>query len=178
MSTAPYKSLDRLEPSFRRKVDAFLENVKKSGIDIIITETWRSDARQAYLRKLGLSKVVRSNHQDGKAIDIAFEPKKYGSLYPNDDKLWRRVANIGKKYKIDWGFDLWNWDKPHFQDNGVSLALEDEFGHTIDTALLSEAWINILDFKSKYNGVITDEEQSKLLDIQKSISAMVVQFKL
>ena len=33
-------------------------------------------------------------------------------------KRWREVADIAKKYEIDWGYDLWNWDKMHMQDSG------------------------------------------------------------
>jgi len=48
----------------------------------------------------------------GLAVDIAF----YGSaLYPSDLSLWRNLADKAKKHGIDWGYDLWDWDKPHFQ---------------------------------------------------------------
>ncbi|MBT3726215.1 hypothetical protein HOG21_00495 [bacterium] len=30
---------------------------------------------------------------------------------------WKEIAEIAKKYGIDWGYDLWKTDKPHFQDN-------------------------------------------------------------
>ena len=34
---------------------------------------------------------------------------------------WRKVAKIGNKYGIDWGYDLWGGDLPHFQDNNKPL---------------------------------------------------------
>ena len=38
-------------------------------------------------------------------------------------KQWRVVADVAKKYGIDWGYDLWKWDQPHFQDNGQPLIV-------------------------------------------------------
>jgi len=31
-------------------------------------------------------------------------------------KQWRKIADSAKKYGIDWGYDLWKRDKPHFQN--------------------------------------------------------------
>lgn len=118
------RSLDRLEKSFKIKVVQFLQEVEPMGV--FVTEAWRSDMRQRYLRLRGLSKVVTSYHQKGLAIDLAFkdDPRTKQverELYPSDMKRWREVAAIAKKYEIDWGYDLWNWDKPHFQDNGKPI---------------------------------------------------------
>lgn len=114
MKTTAYRKLDKLAPQFRAKVEKFLAECP----EIFVTESWRSDERQAELLKLKLSYVKRSNHQDGFAIDIGFDGPE---LYPADMKRWRWIADVAKKYGIDWGFDLWNWDKPHFQDDGQPL---------------------------------------------------------
>ena len=50
----------------------------------------------------------------GLAIDIWFT---WNELYPSDYQKWRKIADIAKKYGIDWWYDLWKWDKPHFQDS-------------------------------------------------------------
>lgn len=81
--------------------------------EIFVTESWRSEERQKELVAAKLSYVKRSNHQDGLAVDIGFNGP---DLYPADMKRWRNVADVAKKHGIDWGFDLWNWDKPHFQN--------------------------------------------------------------
>jgi len=81
---------------------------------IFVTETLRSEKRQRELVSKWLSKTMRSNHLVGKAFDIAF---KWNELYPRGIEQWRYVADIAKEYKIDRGYDLWNWDKPHFQNN-------------------------------------------------------------
>lgn len=114
MSTSPYKKLDKLNINFRKKVERFLNEVNKNGKVIFVTETWRSEKRQAMLRKKWLSKVKISNHQKGLAIDIAFYWK---VLYPKNHTKRENVAKIARKHWIHWGFDLWKWDKPHFQDN-------------------------------------------------------------
>lgn len=120
MKTTAYRGLDKLNPTFRSKVEKFLAEVNKNWNVIFVTESWRSEERQAELLRAGLSQVKRSNHQDWLAIDIWFY---WSQLYPSDMKQWRSVADIGKKYWIDWGFDLWKWDKPHFQDNPKILPL-------------------------------------------------------
>lgn len=119
MKTKAYRGLDKLAPAFRKKVELFLAACP----EIFVTESWRSGERQTELVKLKLSFVKRSNHQDGLAIDIGFDGP---DLYPVDQAKWRKVADVAKKYGIDWGFDLWNWDKPHFQDNGLPLLLTPE----------------------------------------------------
>lgn len=118
-----YRNLDKLTPSFRSKVESFLTDAAHLGI--FITETWRSDEDQAKEYREGDSELdgkrYKSMHQLGKAIDIAF----LGSeLYPENFQKWRRVADIAKSCGIDWGFDLWGWDKPHFQDNGYPVNVK------------------------------------------------------
>lgn len=118
MKTTAYRGTDKLAPKFREKVEKWIAEVNKTAAVIFITETFRTEERQKELIAAGLSQVKRSNHQDGLAVDIAFTG---AELYPADQKKWRAVADIAKKYGIDWGFDLWKWDKPHFQDNGKAL---------------------------------------------------------
>lgn len=119
----PYRSLDRLDPAFRAKVESFLTDAAPIGI--FITETWRSDEDQLKAFQAGTSfldgKKHKSMHQLGKAIDIAFLGNE---LYPENMGKWRRVADIAKACGIDWGFDLWGWDKPHFQDNGYPVNVK------------------------------------------------------
>ena len=66
MKTTAYRLLDKLEPSFKVKVEKFIAECPQ----IFITESWRSEERQKELRAAGLSQVAHSNHQDGKAVDI------------------------------------------------------------------------------------------------------------
>ena len=143
------RDISKLDPDFKEKVDLFLKEVEPMGV--FVTEAKRSAARQLYLRARGLSKVKVSNHQLGKAIDIAFKDdtrtkQREAELYPSDMKRWREVADIGIKYGIEWGYDLWKWDKPHFQDNGDPLTpnREIEDNEKILAQRMDAAW-NALD---------------------------------
>lgn len=118
MKTTAYRSIDKLDPWFRAKVEKWILEVNKGWDIVFLTETWRSVKRQQELISLWLSKVKHSNHQDGLAVDIGF---RWSELYPKDDKIWRKVADVAKKYGIDWWYDLWKWDRPHFQDNWLPL---------------------------------------------------------
>ena len=127
------RDISKLKPEFKQKVELFMKEVEPMGV--FITEAYRTKDRQTELLNKGLSKVLVSNHQLGLAIDIAFRDdtrtlELEQELYPKDQKRWREVANIANKYQIDWGYDLWNWDKPHFQCNGLPLkksqAIEDQ----------------------------------------------------
>lgn len=70
MKTTAYRNTDKLAPKFREKVEKFLGEVNKTEKVIFLSETWRSDERQAELVAAKLSQVKRSNHQDGLAVDI------------------------------------------------------------------------------------------------------------
>lgn len=120
-----YRWLDKLNPRFRKKVELFLKEVWNK---IFITESWRSQERQNYLYSLWRTipwKTVtwtkNSEHTKWLAIDIAFNWKE---LYPKDIYLWKEISEIAKKYGIDWWYDLWKTDKPHFQDNWKELVEE------------------------------------------------------
>lgn len=129
------RNLDRLDDNFRKKVDAFLERVTPMGV--FVTEAYRGSARQAWLRSIGRSQVKVSNHQRGLAIDIAFKDdlrtvQIERELYPKDVKRWREVADIAFQCGINWGYDLWQWDKAHFQDNGMKYYSDTDLKHIED----------------------------------------------
>lgn len=113
------RDLDKLQDNFRKKVDLRLSD----NPEIFVTEAYRSQERQEYLYSLWRSipwsivtKTTNSNHTKGIAVDVAFTGSE---LYPRDHDLRRNIADSAKNYGIDWGYDLWGRDKPHFQDNWV-----------------------------------------------------------
>ena len=119
-----YRSTSRLKPAFKKKVDDFLKECDW----IKITESYRTQERQNYLYAQGRTRAGRkvtwtlnSNHTKGEAIDIAFKGM---TPYPSEFNEWKKVAEIAKKYEIDWGYNLWKADKPHFQDNHKPYAHE------------------------------------------------------
>ncbi len=168
MKTTAYRGLDKLEKNFSVKVALFLSEVNKEKKIIFITETWRSEDRQKELVINGLSQVKHSNHQDGLAVDIAFIGD---ALYPTDDKIWRSVADIAKKHGIDWGYDLWKWDKPHFQDNGrpiiptVTLQIPKSRYSDVMNQILKELNFAPLFESHIWNLPLTEQETKELIEI-------------
>lgn len=116
--TTTNRDLSKLEAWFKRKVNFFLTECKKAWFNIFVVEWWRNEERQKELIKTGASQLKRSMHQDWLAIDIWFLGKE---LYPKDYWIWRKVADIAKQSGIVWWFDLWRWDKPHFQNDSTIL---------------------------------------------------------
>lgn len=97
----------------------FQECYKEGIIDIFITETYRTQARQNYLYQQGRSRpgaivtwTVTSRHTSRLAWDIAVAPPK--SLY--DVATLSKVGAIARKLGITWGGD-WKGsiDRPHFE---------------------------------------------------------------
>jgi len=121
--TTAYRKLDKLKEPFKTKVEGWLKEVNKEKEIIFITETWRSEERQQELIYKWLSKVPHSKHQDWLAVDIAFNSNNSDWLYPEDINKWKAIWKIANKYWIDWWYDLWEWDKPHFQDNNLPIPL-------------------------------------------------------
>ena len=166
MKTTSYRWIDKLETNFRKKVEWFLAEVNKTWQVIFLTETWRSEERQSELLKAWLSQVKHSNHQDWLAIDIWF----FGTeLYPSDFQKWRKVADIAKKYWIDWGYDLWQWDKPHFQDNWksilqVNFSKMSKYTEIMQNALKDANITPIFD-KHEWTWTLTEQEIKELLEI-------------
>lgn len=155
------RDLGKLDPNFRAKVDKFLRRaIPQCGI--FVAEAWRSDKRQKELFAQGLSKTKRSKHQDGLAIDIAFLGKE---LYPKDERKWEEVAEIAKECGMNWGYAMWGWDKPHFEDNGdiffKHMTEEEVKAIRAVMAVNSSAWIALKNFP---------ELQEKLAEVNKKFS--------
>ena len=121
-----YKGLDMLTPNRRTRVEAWLNAIHNL---VFITESWRSKERQQALYAQGRTKpwaivtwTLDSAHCRWEAVDIAFN---WWALYPSNLDVWREVADVAKKYWIDWWYDLWKRDMPHFQDDWTIYNITD-----------------------------------------------------
>lgn len=130
----PNRKVASLHPLYAQRFMDFLNSLERTfpQFNIIVTETLRSDERQACLRKSGASKTARSNHQDGNAMDIA--------LYRHSTKEldWRPAVfrNVYRmvdpwQFGLTTGAHLWQWDEGHIQPielqgkgKALSLAME------------------------------------------------------
>lgn len=104
------RSLDALRPEVRPLVDEFLAACTRSGIEIIVTCTLRTDAEQTALYAQGRTlpghivtnaKAGQSAHQYGLAIDVV--PMVNGKPdWVGTDPLWAEVGAIGQAAGLDW----------------------------------------------------------------------------
>lgn len=119
--TQTCRDVSELAPNAQLAIRAFFYECSKAGINVFVTETYRSQGRQNYLYEQGRSRsgsVVTwtrsSRHTSRLAWDIAVCPP--NSLY--DVATLVRAGAIARKLGITWGGD-WksNIDRPHFEVN-------------------------------------------------------------
>ena len=88
-------------------------------IDFSVVEGLRTMARQKYLYRIGKSRTMDSRHLTGHAVDLG--PWVNGKILWDDGPHWLELSQAVKQaaatcqVSIQWGFDLWGWDKPHWQ---------------------------------------------------------------
>lgn len=101
---------------------AVTEAIKITKQDFTVFEGVRSFAKQKRLVEKGMSKTYKSYHLNGLAVDLVAwvdgRPSWQDELYPEIHKAMKIIID---KYgfPIDNGFDLWGWDKPHWQLTGL-----------------------------------------------------------
>ncbi|ASN07477.1 peptidase [Virgibacillus necropolis] len=130
----------KLHPIVEKKKDKLLEKTASIGIDVVITEKWRSNERQNKLYAQGRTEngnIVthaeggESYHNYGLAIDYAIRNENDTIIWNisydgnnNGEKDWFEVAEIAKDLGFEWGGDWRNFkDYPHLQmDFGLSIS--------------------------------------------------------
>lgn len=109
------RSLDKLVPSFRRKVEELLALMKRDGFHPLVWETYRTPERAAELAKEGTGKAL-SQHSLGLAVDIVDKDLRWNASREFWDALHNHALALGlgrikrrdKKGNLD-------WDWPHVQ---------------------------------------------------------------
>lgn len=130
---------NELHPIVEQKKNKLLEKTAAIGIDVVITDKWRSKKRQNELYAQGRSsngsivthaKGGESYHNYGLAIDYALRNEEGEIIWDisydgnnNGEKDWFEVAEIAKDLGFEWGGDWLNFkDYPHLQmDFGLSI---------------------------------------------------------
>lgn len=133
--TKPCRDMSLLNPLAQKAFKLFLNECKKQGVKIFVTETIRTRDRQFYLLCQGrtvqqakdmgvplsfartyanpnvnqVSWTLDSRHLKGLAIDIAVNPP--NDLY--DEKIIAKAGKIARELGIKWGADF--GDNPHFE---------------------------------------------------------------
>ena len=113
------RDIKELTESAQKACRLFLEECKKQGLNVLVTETYRSQERQNKLYAQGRTasgkKVTwtrHSRHTSRRAWDICQNIK--GQEYSNTT-FFRRCGEIAKSMGIIWGGDWSTPDMPHFE---------------------------------------------------------------
>ncbi len=123
-----------LDPAARTICQAHMDGCAKTGIDIILTATWRDIEQQDALYRIGRdpgdirkrvtnAKGGQSWHQYRCAWDVV--PIIGGKCVWNDTTLWDKVIAIGESVGAEAGAKWKSFpDQPHFQHKprGLDLA--------------------------------------------------------
>jgi peptidoglycan L-alanyl-D-glutamate endopeptidase CwlK len=123
------RGLELLHPTLQNLVVRFLEECKKQGLNVLITETLRTQKEQEELYSQGRTKPgkiitnckgYQSPHCWGIAFDFCRNVK--GKEYDNSDGFFEKVGKIAKtlfdntEYDLFWGGDFKSFvDKPHIE---------------------------------------------------------------
>lgn len=125
--TKACRDLDELLPEVKKGAILFLDECKREGLDVLVTETYRSQERQNYLYEQGRTRpgkkvtwTKRSKHSSRRAFDICKNVK--GCEYDNSDGFFEKCANIAQKLGFTAGYYWDKQDMPHIQlDTGKSI---------------------------------------------------------
>jgi len=163
--TEACRDISKLHPFVAKVAEALLLECKKQGLNIGISETYRSIERQNYLYAQGRTRsgniitnargsYMSSYHQWGLAFDV------YNNV-PNDLynlTVINKVGAIGQKMGLEWGGSWRGFiDTPHFQYT-FGLSIADLKSGKQPPAAAKEAEEVVKEINIKLNGVIKKVE--------------------
>lgn len=121
-TTDRISDIDELSPKTRELALEFLEKCEENGLNVRITETYRTQARQDILYEQGrttpglvVTWTKNSNHTKRRAFDICEDntDDPYGDL-----EFFRKCADIGKEVGLTPGYYFEQvQDMPHYELN-------------------------------------------------------------
>jgi len=113
------RSISELTPTAQKACNLFMQKCKDQGLNVLITETYRSQERQNYLYEQGRTRsgnvvtwTKNSRHTSRRAWDIAKNVK--GQEY-SDSSFFKACGTIAKELGIIWGGTWKTPDTPHFE---------------------------------------------------------------
>src|SRR5947209_373213 len=123
--------LELLKPKIKKMAENLMDDCKKQGYQITITQTLRTIEEQDALYAQGRTKpgniVTKAKggysfHNFGVAFDVC--PVVNGKAVWDDNELFKKIGEIGIKIGLEWGGTWTSFlDLPHFQYlAGYSLA--------------------------------------------------------
>lgn len=161
--TVACRDLNKLSANGKAACELFLNKCDKAGLKVLVTETYRSQARQTYLYEQGRTRPGQivtqikkvGYHNTGNAWDICKNVK--GQEY-SDSAFFRKCGEIAKSLGIEWG-GYWKGfvDTPHFQISDDWIAPKAETKEDIE---LSKAVSSIIK-----SGIKIEFNQWKRMDL-------------
>lgn len=119
MSKAVCREVSELTSNAQKACNLFIAECKAQGLNVLITETYRSQERQNYLYAQGRTRngnivtwTKHSRHTSRRAWDICQNVK--GQEYSNT-AFFKKCGEVAKSLGITWGGDWSTPDMPHFE---------------------------------------------------------------
>lgn len=139
--TKTCRDINELSPVAQKACRLFLQECEEAGLNVLITETYRSQERQDYLYEQGRTrpgKVVTwtrdSRHEGRMAWDICKNVK--GHEY-SDQLFFGKCGEIAERLGITWGGTWKTPDQPHFEVTKDWKYEEDEEVVEKDTIIVN-----------------------------------------
>ena len=162
--TKTCRDLSELTEQAQRAWKLVLENCKAKGLNVLITETYRSQERQNYLYEQGRTRpgkkvtwTKQSRHTSRRAWDICKNVK--GQEY-SDSNFFKQCGEIAKELGITWGGTwLGSPDTPHFEigvDWKEPKKVDSDLKNAVHKIALSgidfneSAWSDVSKMKMQY----------------------------
>lgn len=113
----------KLHPELQKIVAQFEDRCKRAGLNVLVTETYRTEGEQIALYAKGRTepgnivtnaKYPKSPHCWGVAFDFCRNVR--GREYDDSDGFFKKCGEIGKSLGLAWGGDFKSFvDKPHLE---------------------------------------------------------------
>ena len=153
--TETCRDISELTPVAQTACNLFIQKCKEQGLNVLITETYRSQARQDYLYEQGRTRpgnkvtwTRSSRHTSRRAWDICKNVK--GQEY-SDNNFFKKCGDIAKTLNITWGGTWSTPDTPHFE---VTENWKAPKGEDIDMEELKQLKENYQDYVNRTTIII------------------------
>lgn len=126
------KSLGQLVGIHPSLIACVFKAIQTTDSDFSVFDGLRNDRQQAHMVSIGASKTYNSYHLYGLAVDLVpfFHGRNWWDSKDKEtqqriDKAFSDISHAmfhaarELRVKVDNGYDLWGFDKPHFQLTGI-----------------------------------------------------------
>ena len=152
------RDVKELNPLCQILLNQAIKEIKAEGINPLVVETYRSQARQDYLYSQGrtvkgtkVTWTLNSIHTKRNAVDVVPQRMvggKMTAIWNANDKETKKIISIMTKYAFESGGNWATPDSPHFQIKGVSDTAK-SYSDTNTNTYISKMIQTLLNEKNK-----------------------------